>query len=197
MPGPLVGVKARAPFQDAPSTIPTAASSSSACRIGEIALAGLRIDAIALAKALECIHQRGGGRDGIPGAHRCAGIDAAEARGRVAVDHDVAAGLVHVLDPQRQRRRQVLFDVVVAEAQSLGVRIEQFRLLAVALAQQSAHHLQIDVDQRGEHTGIGDVLQQDAVAYAVEVLVHELGERHPNHRDIAALQSELRGQVES
>ena len=33
MPGPLVGVKARAPFQDAPMTAPIAASSSSACMI--------------------------------------------------------------------------------------------------------------------------------------------------------------------
>ena len=31
MPGPLVGVKARAPFHEAPSTIPIADSSSSAC----------------------------------------------------------------------------------------------------------------------------------------------------------------------
>ena len=31
MPGPDVAVKARAPFQDAPMTIPIAASSSSAC----------------------------------------------------------------------------------------------------------------------------------------------------------------------
>ena len=31
MPGPLVGVNARAPFQVAPSTMPIAASSSSAC----------------------------------------------------------------------------------------------------------------------------------------------------------------------
>ena len=30
-PGPLVGVNARAPFQVAPSTMPIAASSSSAC----------------------------------------------------------------------------------------------------------------------------------------------------------------------
>jgi hypothetical protein len=53
MPGPLVGVKARAPFQDAPSTMPTAASSSSACSTGEVALAGLRIDAVAFAKPLK------------------------------------------------------------------------------------------------------------------------------------------------
>src|SRR5512138_921325 len=33
MPGPAVGVNARAPAQDAPITIPTAASSSSACRM--------------------------------------------------------------------------------------------------------------------------------------------------------------------
>ncbi len=33
MPGPEVDVKARAPFQPAPITMPIAASSSSACRM--------------------------------------------------------------------------------------------------------------------------------------------------------------------
>src|SRR5260370_32142009 len=36
MPGPAVDVKARAPAQEAPSTMPMAASSSSACRIAKL-----------------------------------------------------------------------------------------------------------------------------------------------------------------
>src|SRR5215207_661532 len=38
MPGPAVEVKARAPFQEAPMTMPTAASSSSACRMQKLRL---------------------------------------------------------------------------------------------------------------------------------------------------------------
>ena len=59
MPGPLVGVKARAPFHEAPKTMPTAANSSSACRTAKLLSPVCRIDAVALAKALESIHQRG------------------------------------------------------------------------------------------------------------------------------------------
>ncbi len=38
MPGPLVGVNARAPFQVAPSTMPIADSSSSACSTAKLFL---------------------------------------------------------------------------------------------------------------------------------------------------------------
>ena len=51
MPGPLVGVNARAPFQLAPITMPIAASSSSAWMMQKLLLAGLRVDAEALAEA--------------------------------------------------------------------------------------------------------------------------------------------------
>ncbi len=93
MPGPLVGVNARAPFHDAPSTIPIAASSSSAWMMQKSILAGLRVATVAGAEVLERIHQRGRRRDRIPGADRRARIHAPEARGGVAVDHDVAARL--------------------------------------------------------------------------------------------------------
>ncbi len=62
-------------------------------------LAGLRILAVALAERLERVHQRRRRRDRVPGADRRARIHAAQGRGRIAVDHDVAGRLV-----QRLRR---------------------------------------------------------------------------------------------
>ncbi len=46
-PGPEVAVKARAPFQPAPTTMPIDAISSSACTIAKRFCAGGRVDAVA------------------------------------------------------------------------------------------------------------------------------------------------------
>ena len=153
-----------------------------------VVLAGGGIDPIAVAEPLEGVHERGRGRDGVPGADGGARIDAAQARGRVAVDHDVAARLVHALDPQRQRTLQMRLGIVVAETQRPGVRLEELRLLAVALGHQAVDRLEVDIQQRRHHARIGDVLEQDAVAHPIEVLVHELRERHADDGDVAALQ---------
>ena len=51
MPGPGGAVKARAPFQAAPMTMPMEASSSSRLHDGEAVLAGDGIDAVAPAEA--------------------------------------------------------------------------------------------------------------------------------------------------
>ena len=66
MPGPLVAVKARAPFQFAPITMPIAASSSSAWITAKLLLPVSRIDAQLRAEALERVHQRRRRRDRIP-----------------------------------------------------------------------------------------------------------------------------------
>ena len=91
-------------------------------------------------------------------------------------------------DSQRQRAFEALLRVVVAEAQRLGVRFEELGLLAVAVLHQAVDDVEIQVDERRDHAGVSDVLEQDAVADAVEILVHHLRERHADHRDVAALQ---------
>ncbi len=146
MPGPLVG-------GERPRAVPGGADHHAdrgqlILRLDdrEIPLAGLGIDPVALAEALEGIHERGGRRDRIPRPHGRARVDAAEAGGCVAVDHDVSAGLVQPLDAQRQRAGEVLLRIVVAQAQRLGVRIEQLGLLAVALLHHRVDDAEIQVD---------------------------------------------------
>ena len=66
--GPDVAVKARAPFQPAPITMPMEAISSSACTMAKLVLAGGGIDAELGAVFLERLGHRGRGRDRVPGA---------------------------------------------------------------------------------------------------------------------------------
>ena len=65
-------------------------------------LAGLFIHAMSLAKRLKGIHERCAGRNWIPGADGGARIKATQSRGRIAVDHDVAAGFVQRFGADRQ-----------------------------------------------------------------------------------------------
>ena len=58
------------------------------------------------------------------------------AGGGVAVDDDVAARGVHLLDAQRQRAAEVLLRVVVAELDRLHVAVDQLRLLGVGFGEQ-------------------------------------------------------------
>ena len=96
MPGPEVAVKARAPFQAAPITMPIEASSSSACTMAYLVLPVSGSCAELLAVRLEGLGQRGRRRDRIPGADRGAAIDGAERGGAVALDEDAVADLVGV-----------------------------------------------------------------------------------------------------
>ena len=87
-------MKARAPFQPAPTAMPIAAISSSAWTKAKCLLAGLGIDAIAARDALERLGKRGRGRDRIPCADRGAAVDRAQARGVIAFDENSVADRV-------------------------------------------------------------------------------------------------------
>jgi hypothetical protein len=168
--------------------MPIADSSSSAWMNAKLRLPVSGIDAQLVGEALERVHQRGGRRDRIPAGHRGAGIDRTESGRGVAVDQDVAGGLVHLLDAQRQRALEMLLRVVVAELDRQHVRIHERRLLRVGLGEQRADHVEVEVEQRGERAGVADVLHQDARAHALEVLVAEPRERNAEHVDVFAAQ---------
>src|SRR5262249_15321933 len=89
---------------------------------------------------------------------------------------------------QRQRTLEGLLRVVVAELDRLHVAVDELRLLRVGLGEQRANLFEIEVQQRGQHTRVADVLHQDARAHAVEVLVTELRQRNAEHRDVLTLQ---------
>ncbi len=191
-PGPEVAVNARAPFQLAPNTMPMAASSSSAWMNAKFFLPVAGSTRSRSANSLERVHERGGRRDRIPGAHRGAGEHAAKARRGVAVDEDVTGGFRAAQQARRhvhgQRALEVFARVVVAELDGLHVRVHERRLLRVGFRQQFADLRDVEVEQRREHTGVADVLHQDARAHAVEVFVAELRQRHAEHGDVIARQ---------
>ena len=93
MPGPDVDVIARAPAQPAPTTMPIAAISSSACTIANVALPVVLVHAVLPHVADERFGQRRRRRDRIPRDDRDAGQHAADRRGGVALDQDLPAVL--------------------------------------------------------------------------------------------------------
>ncbi len=155
---------------------------------GVAVLLRLLVDAVLLAEALEAFHHRGGGRDRIPGAHGRAAEHAAEAGGGIAVDQDLVAGRVHLLEPDRQRTREVVLGVVVAERNRGVVRGQQRRLLRELLLRERADHLGVDADEGGQGAGIGDVLHQDALAHALEGAVAQVRQRHAEVGDVGPVQ---------
>ena len=80
------------------------------------------------------LNQRSGRRDGIPRHHRDAGEDRAHAAGRVAVDDDLAGGLVHPLDEVRVLLGELLLRVVVAGLHRAEVQVEDLLLFGELLA---------------------------------------------------------------
>ena len=83
MPGPEVAVKARAPFQPAPTTMPIEASSSLGLHDGVVLATGGRIDAELVAEYFwNASGDRRGRGDRIPRRHRGAAIDHAQRRRR-------------------------------------------------------------------------------------------------------------------
>ena len=153
---------------------------------GVVVHAGLFVHAELLAECLELLHQRRGRRDGIPGAHGRAGIDRTECAGRVAIDEDRIAGGIHLLEMEGQGALEVRLGVVVAKPNGLVIAVEEFGLLAVLLGQHAAHHIHVNVEQRGECAGVHDVAQQGAVAIALEVLHAQAPERDAEDRDALA-----------
>ncbi len=89
----------------------------------ELVLAGFLVHPHLRAVELERFGERRGRRDRVPGAHRGAAVDAAQRRGRVAVDEDLVADVVGALHLQAERVPEVLSGVVQAELHGVEVRL--------------------------------------------------------------------------
>ena len=137
------------------------------------------------AKTAKRVHQRSGRRNRVPGAERGAGINAAQGRSRIAVDDDLRARPVHRAGRERQRAVQVLAGVVVTQADGDLIGLQQRLLTGERLPQQLPDDVEIELQQRGQHAHVGDVLHQDARARVVEVFVAHA--RQGNAQDVHVL----------
>ena len=102
-------------------------------------LAGRLVDPVLLHVADERLAQRRRGRDRIPGDDGDAGHHAADRGGGVALDQDLAGGLVHRLDEERVLLGEVRFGVVPAGLERAGVQRDRLGLLAQLLAERLLH----------------------------------------------------------
>ncbi|OIQ79745.1 hypothetical protein GALL_385050 [mine drainage metagenome] len=112
---------------------------------GVAGCAVVRIGAVLAAISGEGFDHRGRGRDRIPGRHRGAAIDRAQAGGAVAVDEDALADHVGAFHLQSDRAGQVAPGVVPAQLQGLDVGGDQLVLAAVLLVDQLFHLGKVDV----------------------------------------------------
>ena len=134
----------------------------------------------------EGVGQRRRRRDRIPGADGGAAIDRAERGRRIALDEDAVADLVALLQAQADRAGEVEGGVVAPDMQRLDVGLDQLFLALVLLADQLLDHLDVHVEQRGEHADIDDVLEQLALARIGIFAVADRGQRHADDRDVLA-----------
>jgi hypothetical protein len=185
MPGPLVGVNARAGPRGADDDT-RRGKLVLGLHHADAVLLRVRVAPVAVAVALERVHERRRGRDRIPRAHRRARVDAAERGGGVAVDHDELVGEVHLLEADRQRTREVLERVRPSHVYGLEVGIHQRLLRGVLLLQQSADDVDVHAEQRAQRADVGDVLHEQALARSLERLVAHARERDAEERDVVA-----------
>ena len=85
---------------------------------------------------------------------------------------------VHGARYEWKRAVEVLASVVVAEADGNLIGFQQWLLAGESLHQQLADNVQIQIQQRRQHTYVGDILHQDAGPGVVEVLVAHARQRH-------------------
>ncbi len=134
----------------------------------------------------EGFRDRGRWRDGIPGRHRGAAIDAAKARRVIAADKDAIAHFIGALDFQPAGAGQIVARMVVAHAQRLMVGRDQRVLALVLLADQLLQHLDLDAQKLGQRADIDDVLEQLALARIAVGGIADLRQRHAQDVDVVA-----------
>ena len=179
-------MKARAPFQPAPMTMPIEAISSSPWMMAYLLLPSRGIGAQLGAIAREGVGERRGRRQRIPRAHRRAAIDRAERRRRIAVDIDAVAHLVGSLHLETARIVHVHGDPVAAEVKRVHIGADQLFLALELLAEQLHDHRGVDVEQGRQGAEIDDVLEQLALARIGVFAIADRGQRHAEHGDVVA-----------
>ena len=104
--------------------------------------------------------QRRRRRDRIPGHHGHAGEHAAQGRGGVAVDDDLARRLVHALDEIRIALGQIGGGVIVSGLDRGQVQVGRFHLLRKLLADGLLDFGHVDFEQLGHDAHVNHVLDQ-------------------------------------
>ena len=155
-------------------------------------LARLRVDAVLAQVVDQRLAERRRRRDRIPGDDGDAGQQAAERGGGVAVDQDLAGGLVHPLDAERVRLRRGWPAAQAKPASSAPMfSCQRLGLLAELLGERLLHLVQLDVEQVREDAVVDHVADEPAQLGVGADLGDDLVERHRIEVDVAAQRVQL------
>ncbi len=152
-------------------------------------------DAVFLHVVDEGFDERRRGRDGIPGDHGDAGEHGAQRGGRVAVDDDLAAGLVHALDGEGIGLGERGSSVVVARLGGVDVEVGGLDLAAELLANGLLHLRRIEAEQAGDDADVDHVLDQLAQLGFRTDGGHQLVERNRIEGQVVAEGAQVEGLV--
>ena len=159
MPGPEVEVIDRAPAQPAPSTMPIAASSSSACTTANVALpSGVTRNFLSRSVVASISDV-----DGVMGYHATTVTPANTApMPQAALPSMMILPLVWFIGSMKYGSClvNVALRVVEARLHRAEVQVEDLLLLGKLLAQPGLHHPQIDPQQLRHHAHVHHVLDQ-------------------------------------
>ena len=146
----------------------------------------IRTDAMLLHVVDQRLNQRRRRRNRIPRHHRHAREHAAQRRRGVAVDDDLARGLVHALDAERILLLQIRRGVVVACLRRAQVQIRRLHLLRELLADRLLDLVHVDVEQLRHDADVDHVLDQLAQLGFRTDRRHQLVVGHRIERQIVA-----------
>ena len=159
MPGPDVAVNERAPFQEAPITMPIEASSSSACTIANFAWPV----SLSMRKRLQWLVKASAtDEEGVIGyqaqtvAPPYTAPSAAAELPSMKMRSPTASDLLH---RQSDRAAQMLERIVAAEMQRMHVRRDQLVLALELFAEQFDDRRHVHVEQRRKRADVDDVLE--------------------------------------
>ena len=159
MPGPEVAVIARAPAQPAPSTMPMAASSSSACTTAKVALpSGVTRSFFSRSVVASTTEV-----EGVIGYHATTVTPAKTApmpQAALPSMMILPAVCIHPLDEERVLLGQIRLGIVEARLDGAEVQIEDLLLLGELAQQAALHHAQIDGQHLGDDAHVDHVLDQ-------------------------------------
>ena len=125
-------------------------------------LPGRLVHPVLLHVADERLAERRRRRDRIPGDDRDAGHHAADGRGRVAFDQDLAGRFVHRLERERILLREIRLGVVPAGLERAGVQRDGLGLLAELLVERLLHQREVDAEDLRQHAVVDHVAHETA-----------------------------------
>ena len=186
MPGPDVDVNARAPSHDGADHHADRGQLVLGLQDAKLFFLVSGSRAVLLAEALERVHHRRRRRDRVPRADGRAGVHGSRAPAAVLPSIRMLSLVASIFSRRiGSGQSKCSLRVVVAErdapcgsSRAAPASSANFSLSSAAMI------VHVDVEQRRQRAGVGDVLHQDALAHALEGLVAHLGERHAEEGDV-------------